>query len=250
MADDNDESSTLFNLSALMSLEEERIEDKEKVEQDRLAAADSAKENAEMARLRTEADARAAEDARVQAELQALQTSEDNRRQSIEASELRIRMEAEAAHRAEEERHHQAHAEELMHIAATQKKGIPVWGVAAILALILGGALGGYFGILKPYRDGVALQELAAEEQAARLAAVAAEAQAQAQAQRELAERAGAASRTIQEQIEEDRRLEEERRLARQNRTNSHSTRMTSTMMSTSRANDPLAAGNDPLQGL
>ena len=57
-----------------MTLEEERIEDKQKAEQDRIAAEQRAKEEAEMARLRAEAEARAAEEERVRQELEALKT--------------------------------------------------------------------------------------------------------------------------------------------------------------------------------
>jgi colicin import membrane protein len=163
----DEDSSVLFNLRELMSLEEDRVQQ----EHDRKRQAEEAarrareaeeqrKRDEEAARLRAEQEARLAQERREREEVERAQREKDER-------EMRLRFEAEQQARLRETETMLQHQRELeaLRIKETKPAIKPVWvvGVVALLAAVTGGL---YFGVYVP-------RQAALEEQARRAHALA-----------------------------------------------------------------------------
>ena len=157
------ESSVLFNLKELMNLEEDRIQSEEEAQQQaqeearaRAEAEERRKRAEEEARIQAEADARAAEERAVREEA-------ERKQRANEEAALRVRLEAEAKARAEEHQRLLEHEQQLAKHKASAKKGVHPGIILGLVGVLLVGALGSYFGVVKP-----GMERRAAEAQAAR----------------------------------------------------------------------------------
>ena len=125
------ESSVLFNLRELMTLEEDRVrvEEEEQLrreasERERIAAEARERQQEQEARTRAEEEARQAEERRLREEEEAVARER-------EQAELRVRLEEEAKQNAEAHRRTLDHERELAAIRAQQRKGIHPGLIAA-----------------------------------------------------------------------------------------------------------------------
>ena len=165
------ESSVLFNLRELMSLEEDRVrteEDerlqREAEERERIAAEALRRQEEEESRRRAELEA-------ADAEVRRQREEEARVEREREQAALRVRLEQEAAEKADAHRRQLDHEREIAAINATQRKGIHPGVFAAVAVLVLGSGTGWYFGVYKPEvqrREAVALEAKMEAERAAR----------------------------------------------------------------------------------
>ena len=147
------ESSVLFNLKELMDLEEDRIKDEEEErrraeeeERRRKEEEERRKREEEEARLRAEEEARLAEERKKREE-------EERKKREKEEAEMRVRLEAEAKARAAEQQRLLEHEREMAAIKAKEKKGIHPGIIVGLVVLLIGGAAGVYFGVIKPEQE-------------------------------------------------------------------------------------------------
>jgi colicin import membrane protein len=141
-----EESSVLFSLKELMSIEEDRIKTEE---DDRVRLA----QEAERLRLETERRAREAEDARIRAEEERRRVEEQRRREeqarlaAIQQGELeKARTEAEQRARLEAMTAQQAHERQLAQLKQDKgKKQLQTFLIVGACVVVLGGGIGGYF---------------------------------------------------------------------------------------------------------
>ncbi len=198
---EQDESSVLFNLRELMTLEEDRIKGEEEARRQQEEDARRAKEEAERRRQEEEAaQARAAEEARL-AEIQKARDEEERREQAYREAEARAKYEAEQAAKLQEQQQmltHQRHMEELRNKEGKGRRKLIFIASACVALVCLLGSVAAYIGIIKPQQE--------AETRIAREAQLRAEQQAE--ENRRLAEQAKATAAEIgrlQEKIEDAR---------------------------------------------
>lgn len=197
------ESSVLFNLKELMSLEEERIQSERAEAQRRRDEEAQQKAEAEARKLAEEnARRKAEEDARLDAERRERDEAEQRQRQR-EAAELRVRLETEAQLRAKEQERQLQHELHLKQLETQRRTGIPPLAVAAIALLSLGGLAYGYFGVYKP-------EQARAEAEKAEKVRIA---QSEALERQRLADALAAKERETERLADEKRRMEEQARL-------------------------------------
>lgn len=161
---EQNESSVLFNLRELMSLEEERITTEE-TEAKALADAEARRKADEEARrkadeefkLRTERDAQLAEERRIRDE-------EEGRIREREAAALRVRLESEQRARLEEQTRQLGHEEKIKQIEAQRRKGIHPALLAAAIVLLIGAGAGVYFGVIVPQQQRAERAKIAAQK--------------------------------------------------------------------------------------
>jgi colicin import membrane protein len=147
------ESSVLFSLNELLTLEEKRLHDEEQARQGAIADARRKQEEA-AARAREAEEARAREERERISEAARRAREEEARLAAFRAAEIeRARIETERRAQLEALEAEQAHQRELARIAADAgarrlRRSIAVVSGAAVLAVSAG--LGAYFGYLRP----------------------------------------------------------------------------------------------------
>lgn len=191
------ESSVLFNLKELMSLEEERIQTEQAEAQRRIE--EESRRKAEEASLRLaeeEARRKAEEESRLDAERREREEAERRQRER-EASELRVRLETEAQLRTKEQERQLQHELHLKQLESQQRKGIPPLVVVAAALITAAGLAYGYYGIYKPEQARIAAA-VVEKERVAQLQAL---------------ERQRSADAFAQKERESDRLAEEKRRV-------------------------------------
>jgi colicin import membrane protein len=164
------ESSVLFNLKELMSLEEERIQTEQAEAQRQLEEETRRKAEEDAQRIADEnARRKAEEDARLDADRREREDNERRQRER-EAAALRVRLEAEAALRSKEQERQLQHELHLKQLESQRRKGIPPMVVAAVALIACAGLAYGYFGVYKPEQARIAAEvaekERLAQEQA------------------------------------------------------------------------------------
>jgi colicin import membrane protein len=197
------ESSVLFNLKELMSLEEERIQTEQAEAQHRIE--EESRRKAEEATLRLveeEARRKADEESRLKSERQEREETERRQRER-EASELRVRLETEAQLRTKEQERQLQHELHLKQLESQQRKGIPPLAVVAAVLIAVAGMAYGYYGVYKPEQARIAAQVVEKE----RLA------QHQAQERQRIADALAQKERETDRLVEEKRRIEETARI-------------------------------------
>jgi colicin import membrane protein len=253
---DQKESSVLFNLKELMSLEEERIHTEESDRKRR--ADDEARRRAEEeARVRAEAEARvrAEEAAKLEAERRA-RAEEERVAREREAHALRVRLDAEARERAEQAERQRQHDLQVKTLEAQRRKGVHPGVLAAVALLAIGAGAYGWFGIYEPAQQAAAAKQ-AETERLAREAAIekqrladAAE-QLRLDSERKLAEANAAAEKARQDaERAEANRVAAAKRAADDQAQASQSRPKPSKRPAGGEGKRPANDGDDPLAGL
>jgi len=161
---EQNESSVLFNLRELMSLEEERINTEEadakavaEAEARRKAEEEARRKAEEEFRLKQERDAQLAEERRIRDE-------EERRIREREEAALRVRLESEQRARLEEQTRQLGHEEKLKQIEAQRRKGLHPAVLAAAIVLLIGAGAGVYFGVIVPQQQKAEQARIAAQK--------------------------------------------------------------------------------------
>jgi colicin import membrane protein len=154
------ESSVLFSLKELMSIEEDRIQTEEEQRQDVVRAE-------EAARLAQEQSARVAEEARVQAEEERRRQDEQRQREgaarlvAIEQAEMaKAHAETENKARIDAMAAQQEHERKLVALRQDKiKKRLQFFAIGLVVLVIAGGGIGGYMWMRNLQEQQVALQQ-------------------------------------------------------------------------------------------
>jgi len=153
------ESSVLFSLKELMSIEEDRIQAEEHASEEEIR-------QQEVARIQAEQAARAAEEARVQAEEERRRQDEQRQREEEariaaigQAEMAKAQAETENKARLEAMAAQQAHEQKLVALRQDKiKKRLQRAAIALVVLVIAGGGIGGYMWVQNMQQQALALK--------------------------------------------------------------------------------------------